>query len=105
MEDFKNTNNPYVMKFLKLIDNNYINCYKEYEFIYEIDNELKHGFIDLMLEYDYYISIIDYKLKNVLDKNYLKQLNGYKKYIKDLTKKEVKIYLYSILDNRLNQIN
>ena len=77
-EDFKNSDNPYVLKFLKHIDNNYINIYKEYEFIMEDNNEIKHGFIDLMLEYNDYINIIDYKLKNIVDDNYLKQLNGYK---------------------------
>lgn len=104
-EDFKNTNNPYVLKFLSKIDTNYINCYKEYEFIYNEDNEIKHGFIDLMLEYDDYINIIDYKTKNINDENYLKQLNGYKTYIEKISKKSVNTYLYSIMDETLEEIN
>ena len=104
-EDFKTSNNPYILKFIKQIDLNYINCFKEYEFIYEENNEIKHGFIDLMLEYDKYINIIDYKMKNITDEAYLKQLSGYKKYIESISKKKVNIYLYSILDEKLESLN
>lgn len=104
-EDFKNSSNIYILNFIKHIDLNYINCFKEYEFIYEQDNEVKHGFIDLMLEYGDYIDIIDYKMKNITDENYLKQLNGYKDYIESITKKKVDIYLYSILDDNLQKLN
>ena len=64
---------------LKNISN--ANIYKEYEFIYNKDNNEYHGIIDLMLEYDNHIDIIDYKLKGITDENYIKQLNGYKEYI------------------------
>ena len=104
-ENFKNSNNTYILKFVKHINLNYINSFKEYEFIYEQDNEVKHGFIDLMLEYENYIDIIDYKMKNITDENYLKQLNGYKDYIESITKKKVDIYLYSILDDNLQKLN
>lgn len=104
-EDFKNSNNSYILNFVKHIDLNYINCFKEYEFIYEEDNEIKHGFIDLMLEYENHIDIIDYKMKNITDENYLKQLNGYKNYIESISEKYVNIYLYSILDNNLQKLN
>ena len=104
-EDFKNSNNPYILKFIKHIDLNYINCFKEYEFIYEEENEIKHGFIDLMLEYEDHIDIIDYKMKNITDENYLKQLNGYKNYIESISEKNVNTYLYSILDNNLQKLN
>ena len=72
--------------------------------MYEEDNMHYNGVIDLMLEYDDYINIIDYKLKNINDKEYIKQLNGYKKYIEMISFKKVKIYLYSILDNELMEI-
>jgi len=104
-EDFKTSSNPYILKFIKHIDINYLNCFKEYEFIYEEDNEIKHGFIDLMLEYEKAIDIIDYKMKNITDENYLKQLNGYKNYIESISEKEVNIYLYSILDDTLHKLN
>ena len=79
--------------------------YKEYEFIYEKDNETKHGIIDLVLEYKNYIDIIDYKLKNTTDNAYLKQLNGYKEYIKNKTNKKVNIYLYSLLNKEIIKLN
>lgn len=81
------------------------NIFKEYEFIYEHNNIIKHGIIDLMLEYDNHIEIIDYKLKNTTDNAYLKQLNGYKEYIKNKTNKKVNIYLYSLMDKEVIDLN
>ena len=78
--------------------------YQEYEFIEEDDDEEKHGVIDLMLEYSDYIDIIDYKLKNIDDEAYVKQLNGYKNYIEKLTNKKVNVYLYSIMDSNYKKI-
>ena len=101
LDDFKNPKNIYVKKFINHFDiNKSINIIKEYEFIYE-DEEVYHGIIDLLIEYEDYIDLIDYKLKNIKDDAYLKQLTGYKKYIEKLTNKKVNIYLYSILDDKL----
>lgn len=102
--DFKKKDNPYVKKLLNNLDNNFINVYKEYEFIYETEDEKYTGIIDLMIEYNDYINIIDYKLKNIEDSNYLKQLQGYKNYIENITNKKVYTYLYSILDDELKEI-
>ena len=44
-------------------------------------------------------------MKNITDENYLKQLNGYKDYIESITNKETNIYLYSILDDKLEKLN
>ena len=74
--------------------------YKEYEFTYLEDNTHSHGIIDLLIEQPDKMIIIDYKLKNIDDENYDKQLNGYRKYIKEKTKKEVDCLLYSIQDER-----
>ena len=74
--------------------------YKEYEFTYLEDNTHSHGIIDLLIEQPDKMIIIDYKLKNIDDENYNKQLNGYRKYIKEKTKKEVDCLLYSIQDER-----
>ena len=81
------------------------NIYKEYEFMYESDNITHHGIIDLMLEYDKYIDIIDYKLSDITDENYINQLNGYKEYIKKISNKEVNVYLYSIIKEQVKRIN
>ncbi len=98
----------HVIKFLNLdIFNNLDNAtiYKEYEFM-EINNGIKsHGIIDLMIEYDSYIDIIDYKFKNIDDEAYQKQLIGYKNYIEKKTNKRVNIYLYSIMDNNLKNVD
>ena len=57
-----------------------------------------------MLEYQDNIKIIDYKLKNINDDAYIKQLNGYKDYIEKLFNKKTSIYLYSITLNTLEEI-
>lgn len=78
--------------------------YKEHEFIYELDNTKYHGIIDLMVEHDNYIDIIDYKLNDIKDDNYIEQLNGYKDYISSIINKEINIYLYSIIDEKLEKL-
>jgi len=110
LTDFNNISNligkdkEIITKFLDKVDIGTANVYKEYEFIYEDNNITYHGIIDLMLEYDNNIKIIDYKLKNINDSAYLKQLNGYKNYIENIFNKDTSIYLYSILDNTLEKV-
>lgn len=101
---FKNINNHYLENIFNKLEKNYINKYTEYEFIYQ-DNEVTYnGVIDLMLEYDEYINIVDYKLKNIDDDGYIKQLKGYQKYIESISNKRVDIYLYSLLDDELKKL-
>ena len=57
-----------------------------------------------MIEDENEIKIIDYKLNNIKDENYLKQLNGYKNYISKISNKDINIYLYSILSNTLEKL-
>ncbi len=78
-----------------------INLYKEYEFIYKEENKDMHGFIDLLIEYPNKYAIIDYKLKNTKDKEYYNQVNGYRKYLQSITTKKIEIYLYSLIDGVL----
>lgn len=97
-----------IIKFLSqplLTNINSANIVKEYEFYTNIDNEEKHGIIDLILEYDDHIDIIDYKLKSINDINYVKQLEGYRKYIENKSRKKVDIYLYSIIDKTMEKLN
>lgn len=110
LTDFNNIDNLYgkdreiIVNFLNNIDINNCDIYKEYEFIYEEDNITYHGIIDLLLVYNDSIKIIDYKLKNINDTAYLKQLNGYKSYIEKVFCKPTYIYLYSIIDNKLEKL-
>lgn len=106
LTDFKNANtdNKYVNHLLNAFDFNSAKIYQELEFSYELDDVLYHGIIDLMLEYEDKIFIIDYKLKNIDDENYIKQLNVYYNYVKCISNKDVHMYLYSILDNVTKEI-
>lgn len=100
LDDFNNPKNKYVQNFVKHIDKP-LNIYKEHEFITENDDK---GIIDLLLEYDNHYKIIDYKLKNIVDEAYIKQLKGYKEYIEKLTNKKAYTYLYSVLEDKLIEI-
>ena len=63
------------------------NFYPEYEFV--DTNENTHGIMDLVIEKDEKLIIVDYKLKNIDDENYDKQLNGYRAFLKKKTNKQV----------------
>ena len=76
--------------------------YPEYEFIDRKENT--HGIMDLVIEKSDKMIIIDYKLKNIDDENYDKQLNGYREFLKKKTKKEVECYLYSIIDEDYRKV-
>ena len=96
-----------IQNFLSIpILNNIDNCniFKEYEFIDEYDNIKKHGIIDLMIEHHNYFDIIDYKFSNIDDIHYKDQLIGYKNYIEKKTGKKANIYLYSIMNNQIKNV-
>ena len=88
----------------KLPDLSNSKIYKELEFYEVIDNKICNGIIDLMIEYDNEIYIIDYKLKDINKKEYVNQLNIYKKVISKRTNKIIKTFLYSILNNEIKEI-
>ena len=106
-ENIPNEISNYINNFItsKLIKEN-INStfYKEYEFQIEKDNIISHGIIDLMIENDKEIYIIDYKLKNIEDPAYVKQLIGYKEVISLKTSKKITCYLYSIIKNEFKEV-
>ena len=86
----------------KIFDfNNNPKIYQEYEFYH--NNTL--GIIDLLVVYEDSIHIVDYKLKNISDEAYVRQLNGYKEFVKQNTNLPVYCYLYSIIDKDLQVIN
>jgi len=77
--------------------------YKEYEFNDEINNT--SGIIDCLIIEDNRAIIIDYKLRNVDDDNYKKQLSVYYNYVQNYFKINADCYLYSILTGRCVKIN
>lgn len=79
-------------------------AYKEYEFIYQENDEIRHGFIDLLMEYDDHFDIIDYKLKHVDDDSYFLQLSGYRTYLQSISHKPVNCYLYSLTDSHFLKV-
>ena len=99
------SNNKYVNNLKEKFDFKNATIYQELEFIYNMNDEEYHGIIDLMLEYDDEIKVIDYKLKNINDEEYIKQLNVYYNYIKQVSNKKISLYLYSILNNEIKELN
>jgi ATP-dependent helicase/nuclease subunit A len=79
--------------------------YKEHEISFKKDNNKYHGFIDLLVEYNDYFDIIDYKLSNIDSLEYKNQLNGYKDYIENNYHKPCNIYLYSINKDVFKKLN
>ena len=110
MTDFKNVDSSleyssYVFAFLKhLGDLSTCSFYKEYPFEYEKENIKYTGIIDLVVKYDDHVKIIDYKLKNISDDAYQRQLNVYYNFLETKTKKPIQMYLYSILDDKFVEI-
>lgn len=93
-------------KFINLVNKEeIINVYKEYEFSYINNDIYEHGIIDLILEYDNHIKIIDYKLKNIKDGDYRRQIEKYKEYLSNKTNKKIDTYLFSIIDGTLERID
>ena len=106
-EDFNSSTNSYVLKFLAhplFKDIKKAKIYKEYEFRYSCDNTNYHGIIDLLLVFDDYALIIDYKMYHVLDDAYKLQLDGYKKYVENKLNIPVRTYLYAIYPDLLEEI-
>ena len=46
----------------------------KYEFTYQEGNTISHGIIDLLIEREDKMIIVDYKLKNIEDKDYISKV-------------------------------
>lgn len=78
--------------------------YKEYRFFNKISNS--YNFIDLLMIKGEEAVIIDYKLKNIENLDYVYQLEVYRDYVlNNLPIKSCKIYLYSLVKSKLEEIN
>ena len=104
--DYTNVDNKYINKIQAFIDSPLLKNIKEAKIFkeYEFMDDGKHGFIDLLLEYEDKIVIVDYKTKNIDDVHYDEQLNGYRTYVESLTSKPVYCYLYSIIDETYREV-
>lgn len=75
--------------------------YQELPFYLKNDDTLTHGYMDFVAIKDDEIILIDYKTdsgikeKDFIDR-YANQLNSYKKVLKEIYKKDVKAYIYSV---------
>lgn len=74
----------------------------EYSFYDEETNI--NGVIDLMLIYNDHIDIVDFKLSNIDDANYDRQVNIYKDYVKKITDKNINLYVVGILSRKIREI-
>lgn len=81
--------NLFKMPFMK----EYINIYKEYEFVDE-----EEGIIDLLIECDNKFIVVDYKMKEINKDRYINQVKKYINFVKKITDKKVEGYIYSIID-------
>lgn len=77
----------------------------EHEFIYENNQKLIRGIIDMLVIYEDEVHIIDYKFRELSNTNYIDQLNTYKDYIKSVyTNKKIKLFLYSITEGIIKEL-
>jgi ATP-dependent helicase/nuclease subunit A len=77
---------------------------KEYEFLEEDSYGVRRGIIDLLIIDDNQVITIDYKLKNLDDEAYFRQLKGYYDYLNPKFEKKVRLFLYSLTDKALKEI-
>lgn len=75
----------------------------EYSF-YDEMNDI-NGFIDLLLVYNDHVDIVDFKLSNIDDKEYDKQLNIYKDYVKQITSLPIRTFVTSIFKGDVREVN
>ena len=104
--DYEKVDNKYLNKIKQLMNSPLLENIKEAKIFkeYEFMDDGKHGFIDLLLEYEDKIMIIDYKTKTIDDVHYDEQLNGYRTYIESLSSKPVYCFLYSIIDETYREV-
>ena len=62
------------------------------------------GYIDALIIRDNEVDIIDFKLKNIDEIEYERQLNIYKDYIKTITEKPIKMYLLAAVTGEIKEV-
>ena len=74
----------------------------EFEF-YDEKNEVR-GIIDCLIIRDDRIDIVDFKLKNISNEEYIIQLNVYRSYIRQITDKPIRTYLLATMTGESEEI-
>ena len=97
--------NPQFKKYVDNVINNPLfvnlenaNVLHEYHFYDDVHNV--NGVIDLLIIKENEILIIDFKLKNLDDEAYTKQLCTYKDFVSTLSDKKIKMYLISAITGK-----
>ena len=65
-----------------------------HEFSYYDKENNVNGIIDCLIIKEDEIDIVDFKLKNIAEEDYDKQLRTYKSYVSSISNKPIKMYLY-----------
>ncbi len=83
-------------------DANIAKCYQEYPFYDHVAH--LSGVIDLMFEFDNEIRIIDLKTSAIDRVDYARQLCVYGRFVRQLTKKKIRLFLVSMWQCRFQEI-
>lgn len=75
-----------------------------HEFSYYDKENNVNGVIDCLIIKDNEIDIIDFKLKNIAEEDYDKQLKTYKAYISSISDKPIKMYLLAALTGEVREV-
>ena len=75
-----------------------------HEFSYYDKENNVNGVIDCLIIKDKEIDIVDFKLKNIAEEEYDKQLKTYKAYISSISDKEIKMYLLAALTGEVREV-
>ena len=75
-----------------------------HEFSYYDKENNVNGVIDCLIIKDDEIDIIDFKLKNIAEEDYDKQLRTYKSYISSISNKPIKMYLLAALTGEVREV-
>lgn len=75
-----------------------------HEFSYYDKENNVNGIIDCLIIKDNEIDIVDFKLKNIAEEDYDKQLRTYKSYISSISGKPIKMYLLAALSGEIREV-
>ncbi len=78
--------------------------FNEYQFQIKTDAKITTGIIDLLIEKETEMIIIDYKLEDINKPEYETQINTYAAFVKTKTKKPIRGFLYSLINNELKEV-